>query len=70
MAFSLDVGPYCLSTNFQGWGWDVWPSWIHYLYKASVGIGVNGACATFDTMHAPILIAANGYADFYNDWGI
>lgn len=60
---------YCLSENFRGFAWDVYPSWIHALFEHSVGNWTPWGCITFGSISAPVRIAANLYWDGYDDWG-
>jgi hypothetical protein len=62
--------PFCVSVTDSIQGWDApYHSWAHGGIWASQGIWTPwGTCGTYQSGHAVVRIAANGYFDFYNDF--
>jgi hypothetical protein len=61
---------WCLTNANLLESWDVVPSWRHGYYGASLGLWTPwGACASYNSGHTVVRIAANGYWDSYDDYG-
>lgn len=63
-------GPYCIGNFETPHGWDAYPSWKHGGVWGNVGVTYPWGCGSLSSGgHAVIRIAANGYEDFYDDYG-
>jgi hypothetical protein len=62
-------GPYCLASVNNLHGWDVYPTWLHGIITADLGVSYPWGCAGISGGHAALRIAANGYHDNVDDWG-
>ena len=62
-------GPFCWTGLAENYSWDVEWSWVHMARWGSLGISYPWGCGGLWGGKVPIRIAANGYWDFYNDYG-
>jgi hypothetical protein len=63
-------GVFCLNDGGKDFSWDRPWSWIHEGFWASYGISYAFGCGTYSSGHAVNRIAANGYYDHYDDYGV
>jgi hypothetical protein len=63
-------GPYCVSGYSAPSAWDVPFSWIHVGAFGELGVSYAFGCAGLEPMKAAVRVAANGYWDTYNDFGV
>ena len=63
-------GPYCITNYNTNYSWDVPWSWIHMGTWGSVGVSYPWGCFGLKSNRVTLRIAANGYWDYYNDFGI
>ena len=62
-------GSICFTDRGENYSWDAYPSWIHMATWGEAGVSYVWGCLGISGGKATERIAANGYWDFYNDYG-